>query len=756
MIVWSCLLMTLPALPLGCHRAHYRMRADDEVEAVMAEKLCDPRWDVGRIQLAPHPESRFYDPFSPDDPPKPPDDYGAYVLSPHPQDPDCVLRAPVETSGYLRHIEFATLQPDGSPAGPESGPILQTSLAEQTPGNGQPGLAPNFSYEGADDETKWMFSLGDPLQPPGTPTGLLDPANSYVLGLLNSREYQEQKENVYLAALDVTLERFAFAPQFFITQRLIYEHIGRRLPGGDPSTDAHEFFAIQPGPVGNFVEPGETQGSEAVDGQSVPSFIGPGPIPGNGIGFTKLCSTGGALLLRFANATVWEIAGPFEGVNSQSDIALELVQPLLQGGGKAVTLEALTQAERNLLYEIRRFARFQREFVASILTGADLDLASRLEDAQEADEDVDKTRRRVGFLPLVEQLQIVRNEQRNLVRLEAFEEQFEAFRNAGEVTLIQLDLVRQDVAQARSRVIRAQQRLYGNMDRFKLQLGIPTTLPVTIDERLLGLFELKTDNCELPELPIILPDFPHDEVESVQIAMDNRLDLMNARAGLVDHWRKVAVAANNLEGILDVQYRGEFISPDPRETSQPLNVFDRKRSRHSVALNTELPIVRKRERNIYRATLIEYQRARRRLMEFEDIVRLEVRGGLRNLIRSRQDFSIQRRAVILACRRVDQSRRFLSLPPPPGERRELGPTAARDLLQAQEDLVDAQNSLVGAWVEYQAAYLELLRDLELLDPNDPGILSHDRLPDATQSLDPAACEPHLVPTPSSPAEAVAN
>src|SRR5205823_4390624 len=49
-----------------------------------------------------------------------------------------------------------------------------------------------------------------------------------------------------------------------------------------------------------------------------------------------------------------------------------LAQPLLQGGGKAVTLEPLTQAERNLFYSIRSYARFREQFFLSVALGSSL------------------------------------------------------------------------------------------------------------------------------------------------------------------------------------------------------------------------------------------------------------------------------------------------------------------------------------------------------------------------------------------------
>jgi hypothetical protein len=88
-------------------------------------------------------------------------------------------------------------------------------------------------------------------------------------------------------------------------------------------------------------------------------------------------------------------------------------------------------------------------------------------------------------------------------------------------------------------------------------------------------------------------------------------------------------------------------------------------------------------------------------------------------LRAAEDFKIQRDSVVLAARRVDQARRLLDLPPPPGEPRELGVNAARDLLDAHEDLVESENLLVETWVDYHIARLELLRDMELLDVRDP-------------------------------------
>src|SRR5262249_27406691 len=145
------------------------------------------------------------------------------------------------------------------------------------------------------------------------------------LGLLNSREFQDRREDLYLAALPVTLQRYAFAAQFYAAEQTVRQWSGRDTPEG--KTNSWQF--------------------------------------NGGVGFSKLFSTGALLLFRFANQTVVEMTGKGKTV-SLTDLSLDLFQPLLRGGGRAVTLEPLTQVERNLLYQIRTYARFRKEYYVSI------------------------------------------------------------------------------------------------------------------------------------------------------------------------------------------------------------------------------------------------------------------------------------------------------------------------------------------------------------------------------------------------------
>src|SRR5207302_9981140 len=126
-----------------------------------------------------------------------------------------------------------------------------------------------------------------------------------------------------------TMERVAFAAQFCAAGQAIREWAGRQTPEG-----RQDHWALN-----------------------------------SNAGFSKLFSTGALLLVNFANQTVFNFTGVGRNLTSQSTINLDLAQPLLRGGGRAVALEPLTQAERNLLYQIRNFVRFQKTFYVAIAGG---------------------------------------------------------------------------------------------------------------------------------------------------------------------------------------------------------------------------------------------------------------------------------------------------------------------------------------------------------------------------------------------------
>src|SRR5205807_215330 len=120
-----------------------------------------------------------------------------------------------------------------------------------------------------------------PLAPPegAPPSFLLKLEQAAELGIINSREFQDRREDLYMTALPVTLERFSFAAQLFAFEQGIREWTGRQTPEGH-----HNRWRLN-----------------------------------GGAGVGKLFSTGALLLVRFANTTVAELTGKFpKNLTSQS------------------------------------------------------------------------------------------------------------------------------------------------------------------------------------------------------------------------------------------------------------------------------------------------------------------------------------------------------------------------------------------------------------------------------------------------------
>ena len=226
------------------------------------------------------------------------------------------------------------------------------------------------------------------------------------------------------------------------------------------------------------------------------------------------------------------------------------------------------------------------------------------------------------------------------------------------------------------------------------------------DDLLGRLLELSLFRAEARLEQITLSPIDVTWQTGVEIARDNRLDWMNARARLVDNWRQIELAANELEAFLNVRVEGDIRT----DGDNPIE-FRARNGRVRFGLELDTPITRIAERNAYRAQLIEYQRARRDFMLFEDRVVQSVRNTVRSVELSQINFEIARAAVGVAISQVDLSRRQPTRPARPSERAQFSPTTARDLVSALGDLLDAQNDLLGEWVSYEV--LRRLVDFEL-------------------------------------------
>ncbi len=218
---------------------------------------------------------------------------------------------------------------------------------------------------------------------------------------------------------------------------------------------------------------------------------------------------------------------------------------------------------------------------------------------------------------------------------------------------------------------------------------------------------------------------------AVQFAIENRLDLMNTQAQVVDAFRRSEVAANALKSQLDVTAQVD-LRTDP--TRNNIVAFESSANSYQVGVDLDGPLNRLNERNTYRASQIAYQQSRRQYMAAEDGILNDVRSDLRQLRIQRLNFQIARQQLIAATRQVDEAQFNLRTAA------QSSTNLTRDLLQALQGLLSAKNNLVRSWIGYRTTRISLFVDLELLYLDEQGKwvnedLSLNELADFLVSID---------------------
>jgi outer membrane protein TolC len=198
--------------------------------------------------------------------------------------------------------------------------IPRTSLGPDLALMERPALIePSWGEELA-DRYRPRLPLGPPA--PGQTTRQLDLFGCLQYAVQNSRTYQNEMEQLYFSALDVSLERHLFSPRPFASTSIDYS-------GGQRTSQYRSALAVT-----------NTAGIR----QQLP-FGG------------EIVASG---LVDFVNAL-------HGNVNDGEEAALVLSgsMPLLRGFGM-INLEPLIDSERQLIYQVRDFEDFRRSFVVDI------------------------------------------------------------------------------------------------------------------------------------------------------------------------------------------------------------------------------------------------------------------------------------------------------------------------------------------------------------------------------------------------------
>ena len=396
---------------VGCHRSHYRHQADAEAECLIRQKLDDPRWNALDPSIDVGHQSRMHDPSSVDCPPMPPDDPSSHRLM------HCV---------------------DGKPG------------SDDWHANGETPFV---------DSPNWLSYL-----PLNSDRALeLDLDTAVQVSLVHSPEFQQQKETLYLSALDVSLERFGFDSQAFAGWSGFFRSQGTSAPGGTQST-----LDFQRNSSANRI--------------------------------SKLGITGANLVVGLANTVIWNFSGPTTQ-SASSLLNFSLVQPLLRGAGRKRIMESLTQAERTLLANVRQLERFRRGFYLSIVTGRSAGSGpSRGGDF--LSEPGLASASAGGYLGLLQSQQDIRIQEFNVRSLEDVIQQFREFFVEQRVDLFQVRLAESSLYNAQQQLLQNKISYENQLDRFKRDLGLPPELPIVVEDPFLDQFKLISDELLLRQLEL--------------------------------------------------------------------------------------------------------------------------------------------------------------------------------------------------------------------------------------------------------------
>ncbi len=442
---------------LGCSQSFWRKQADKDSYCALSQTETDPRWVNPRKGLTPDPRSRFFDPYDPDKEPLPPDDPAAAV--------------------YMEKV-------NGIP-GYKSWHKLGRSFSIENPGwLSQFELTPEMVDDDPDNDTGPLPIIRN-----------LTIRDAVELSYIHDRNYQTELENTYLSALALTLERFRF--------QVRYLGIGGREPGS-----------------------GLTQTTVPNTSDSLGM--------NNRFGVSQLLPTGGQWAVELANNTLWLFSGASAGTSSASILSYRLTQPLLLNAGRKIALENLTQSERNLLYSVRSLARFRKELFVNTAGGGYLGLLTQIQGIRNQQFNIVQLERQVRALRALaskpggaqdadlEKMPdgiVIPPELAGRFRFDAdrkkllwfkamSEQEAEAFAALSDdpawkratrelIQILRTEATPLDVAQLESRLAAArislrtaERRFKDRLDQFKIQLGLPPDLVMTIDDASLNQFQL--------------------------------------------------------------------------------------------------------------------------------------------------------------------------------------------------------------------------------------------------------------------------
>ena len=527
----------------------------------------------------------------PVDPPK-----QAFTILPFTPKPPPTI-PPMEPLRML--VPFARLSPTPQQS---SGPQPASSTASSTQPSSRSGA---FGIVAAERRAGERLRLAPPG--PEQQTRRVDLFGAIRFGVQHGRDYETAMEDLYLSTLDVTLQRHLFDPIPFTNGSVKY-----------------------------------TGGQKDISYRSALTATG-------NAGVRQRLPYGGEIVAQTLVTFIDAIHGNVTNGESAS-AALSGSIPLLRGAG-LVNLEPLIESERRLVYQVRTFEDFRRQFAVNVAS---------------------------QYFSLVALQKSVINRRVNYTNLLTLTQQTESLYTAGRINYLGVQRALQAQLFAESSLVDSQTQYQQSIDDFKLLLGMP------IAENL---------DVVAEELDVTPPDLDHEDAEA--LAVKYRLDLKTAEDEIDDARRGTLVAKNGL--LPDVELVAQAQAGNRSNTLA--SRLDNRTATYSAGITIDLPVDRLAERNVYRRSLILLERAGRNYNGLRDQVIVDVRDSVRTINSAETSMAIQRRNTDLAHRRLQYSYELLKL----------GAVDSRDVVESQQSLLSAQDGYERALSNLQVAILKYLR-----------------------------------------------
>lgn len=555
-------------------------------------------------------------------------------------------------------LQFLALTAAGSLLAACSGTAYRNSADSETYAAiaGKADLVPGMTEEVAVDEQRAVDLEGMPVNSLsfeflGDSAG--SEINSSVLGLndaldlafRHSKDYQTRKERLYLEALSLTLDRYRYAPIFSFNS------------GGEYQWDMDDQFVTDMENLTGIDTP--TQRVTASSSEMYQADTS--------LGVRYLLRGGGSVALNLTNNLRRFLSGDVSELSTGALIG-SITQPLLRDFGTAIETEALLQAERDLLYELRNFTRFRKSFAVQVAS---------------------------SYYNVLLNRETTKNNYAGLLANNLSLERERAFQAEGLRTLLDVGRLEQATLQQDLRWTTSIARYQRSLDAFKILIGLNAEDAIILDDNEMTL--ITETGMSAPEL---------DLDRALDLSVQTRLDLYTELDQVQDASRRIDVAANALEPSLGVTLSASV----PASGNGEFGDVDFDNAVYAAGLDVEMPLDSKAERNTYRRALIDYEAATRAYTLALDNVKLEVIDAWRRMDEAGKGYDINLASVEINERRVEEAEL----------RAELGLGNVQDTVDSQNDLTAARTDLVRSIVDYNISKLEFWRDVGLLYVDDSG------------------------------------